>query len=341
VAPCRYCVNRRFGGICRLHLQGRTIRERWTSVNRWQVQPKSESKLCYYRQSVGQSILASSPIWCTRPDFCYCQIFSGLMMLGALSDERTCLSFTSAAGPRQRSHFRVRVPRDSWPHFNLSDSRLPQHGESQSQSQSQSHIVTDGQSVCLSWCRASAGAHDQLFLLVWKLLSCPCGAPSLTRGRVCHLSVIVLVSIYKYLQVYTSYVILCTICTRSLSVQAQYSKLCTISSSFRYNGSLVIWTVVCLTAAKFKLLILSPVWRARSTYLYPPGTGWPNYTPRHWIPFSSPSTTRRATMEAFEPVSTLCSVLSVFRRFLSNYPMWRFSWFALIRLYDTQRYCSK
>jgi hypothetical protein len=22
VAPCRYCVNRRFGGTCRLHLQG-------------------------------------------------------------------------------------------------------------------------------------------------------------------------------------------------------------------------------------------------------------------------------------------------------------------------------
>jgi hypothetical protein len=30
-----------------------------------------------------------------------------------------------------------------------------------------------------------------MFLLVRKLLSCPCGAPSLTRGRVRHLSVIV------------------------------------------------------------------------------------------------------------------------------------------------------
>jgi hypothetical protein len=73
----------------------------------------------------------------------------------------------------------------------------------------QSHIATDGQSVCLSWCRAPAGAHDQMFLLVWKLLSCPRGEPSLTRGRVCHLSVIVLVSMYKYLQVYNCYVILC------------------------------------------------------------------------------------------------------------------------------------
>jgi hypothetical protein len=36
------------------------------------------------------------------------------------------LSFTTADGPRQRSHFQVRVPRDSWPHFTVSDSRLPQ-----------------------------------------------------------------------------------------------------------------------------------------------------------------------------------------------------------------------
>jgi hypothetical protein len=32
MAPCRYCVNRRFGGRYRLHLQGRKIRERGTSV---------------------------------------------------------------------------------------------------------------------------------------------------------------------------------------------------------------------------------------------------------------------------------------------------------------------
>jgi hypothetical protein len=36
-----------------------------------------------------------------------------------------------------------------------------------------------------------------------------------------------------------------------------------------------------------------PTWRARSPYLYPPGTGWPSYTPRHWVSFSSPPTTRR------------------------------------------------
>jgi hypothetical protein len=46
-------------------------------------------------------------------------------------------------------------------------------------------------------------------------------------------------------------------------------------------------------------------WRARSPYLYPPGTGWPSYTPRHCIPFLSPPTTCRAMMEVFDPASTL------------------------------------
>jgi hypothetical protein len=34
VAPCSSCVNRRFGGMFRLDLQGRIIRERGTSVSR-------------------------------------------------------------------------------------------------------------------------------------------------------------------------------------------------------------------------------------------------------------------------------------------------------------------
>jgi hypothetical protein len=48
----------------------------------------------------------------------------------------------------------------------------------------------------------------------------------------------------------------------------------------------------------------SPTWRTRSPYLYPPGTGWPSYTPRHRVLFSSPPATRRAKMEVFEPAST-------------------------------------
>jgi hypothetical protein len=51
-----------------------------------------------------------------------------------------------------------------------------------------------------------------------------------------------------------------------------------------------------------------PIWRARSSYLYPPGAVWPSFTPRHCVPFSSPPTTRRATVEVFEPASSLYSL---------------------------------
>jgi hypothetical protein len=47
-----------------------------------------------------------------------------------------------------------------------------------------------------------------------------------------------------------------------------------------------------------------PTWRARSPYLYPPGTGWPDYIPMHWVPFSFLHMTRRATVEVLDPAST-------------------------------------
>jgi hypothetical protein len=39
-------------------------------------------------------------------------------------------------------------------------------------------------------------------------------------------------------------------------------------------------------------------------YINPPGTGWPSYTPRYWVSFSSLPTTRRATVEVSKPAST-------------------------------------
>jgi hypothetical protein len=43
-----------------------------------------------------------------------------------------------------------------------------------------------------------------------------------------------------------------------------------------------------------------PTWRDRYPYLYPSGTRWPSYTPRYWVPFSSPPTTRRDTVEVID-----------------------------------------
>jgi hypothetical protein len=45
--------------------------------------------------------------------------------------------------------------------------------------------LTVSQSVSKSWCRAPSGVHDQIFITVWQLRSYFCGTPSLTRGRVC------------------------------------------------------------------------------------------------------------------------------------------------------------
>jgi hypothetical protein len=39
----------------------------------------------------------------------------------------------------------------------------------------------------------------------------------------------------------------------------------------------------------------------------PQVTGRPNYTPRHWVLFSTPPTTRRAMVEIFDPASTRIS----------------------------------
>jgi hypothetical protein len=89
-------------------------------------EPESESESCVTIDGQWASISwDKAPIWGLRPDFYYCHTVAGLLMLGALSDERSDLSFTNAAGPRQRSHSRIRIPWDSRPYFTVSDSRLP------------------------------------------------------------------------------------------------------------------------------------------------------------------------------------------------------------------------
>jgi hypothetical protein len=65
-------------------------------------------------------------LWKKRPSEAYDQILitvktvAGLLMWGTLSDERTGMSFTISAGPRQRSQFRVRVPSGNLSCYNLS-----------------------------------------------------------------------------------------------------------------------------------------------------------------------------------------------------------------------------
>jgi hypothetical protein len=70
----------------------------------------------------GQSASPSwnkAPIRGFWPYFYHCQTVAGLLVWSAFSDERTDVSITVAAGPRQR------VSWDSWPYFTVSESKLP------------------------------------------------------------------------------------------------------------------------------------------------------------------------------------------------------------------------
>jgi hypothetical protein len=83
---------------------------------------ESESESYVYVTTDSQSASPSwnnAPVWGLRPDFYYRRTVAGLLMWGALSDERTGLSFTIATGLSERSHSLVRAPLDSRPYFTL------------------------------------------------------------------------------------------------------------------------------------------------------------------------------------------------------------------------------
>jgi hypothetical protein len=85
-----------------------------------------------YVTTDGQSAslsLCQAPIWGPRPDICYYETVSGLLMWCVLFNERTGLSFTTTAVSCQRSHYLVRVPRGLWPYFTVSDTSLPKPGD--------------------------------------------------------------------------------------------------------------------------------------------------------------------------------------------------------------------
>jgi hypothetical protein len=97
-----------------------------------------------------------------NPSVAYRQTIEGLLMCGALSDERTGPSFTVAAGLRQRSHFRVRVLWDSWPYSfrlllrlaELQWKYLTSPPHVTEWVQRQNYVTIDGQSASLSWKKA-------------------------------------------------------------------------------------------------------------------------------------------------------------------------------------------
>jgi hypothetical protein len=88
----------------------------------------SESELLYdWRFTANQFVLATSPLRLTTRIFIFQLNTCGYSPYVTSSLTRGWAAI--AAGPRQRFHPEVRVPRDSRPHFTVSDSRLPQTGE--------------------------------------------------------------------------------------------------------------------------------------------------------------------------------------------------------------------
>jgi hypothetical protein len=107
-------------------------------------------------------------------------------------------------------------------------------------------------------------AQDHIFVTVRELWVCWCGVTFLTSGCVCHLHLLL----------------------------ALGSAVILRSESY--------WTHDHIYCLRFGT---PSAWRARSPYLNPPVSGWPSYTPRHWVPFSWTPMTRRAIVEVFELAS--------------------------------------
>jgi hypothetical protein len=113
------------------------------------------------------------------------------------------------------------------------------------QSQRQSYFTTGSiLPISSSWRQATWDPRPVILFFNWTLAVSPYVTFSLTRGRVCRLQLL-------------------------LSSPAQ-----------SYSGPSPAGLMTTFYRLRFET---PPTWRTRSLYLYPPGTGWPGYTRRHWV----------------------------------------------------------
>jgi hypothetical protein len=58
---------------------------------------------------------------------------------------------------------------------------------------------------------------------------------------------------------------------------------CLTSAVFLYGAPSLTRGRVCLLECTIYNIFYCLIFETRSLYLYPPGRGWPGYTPRHWV----------------------------------------------------------
>jgi hypothetical protein len=141
--------------------------------------------------------------------------------------------------------------------------------------------LTVSQSVCLG-VEPHLGLMTRylfIYFFLWKLQSCQFwGALSDERSGLSFVSQSLEVghlSVYTYNQnIYNLSNTWYAIFTKPLSVQAQYSRLCPISSSFCYNGSLVTWTVVCRSQVKVVKVIFQLTCQSVGLSYWPSVVKW-------------------------------------------------------------------
>jgi hypothetical protein len=131
-----------------------------------------------------------------RPDFYYCQTMAGLLMWGALSDERICslqllLVLASAVILGYKSiktceHILQSLIRDITFFITSYDSQGYGGGDFRLES-SLMLRPTVSRPVYYMGIKHPSRAYGHIFITTRQLRVCRCGALSLTRGRVCRL----------------------------------------------------------------------------------------------------------------------------------------------------------
>jgi hypothetical protein len=161
-----------------------------------------------------------------------------------------------------------------------------------------------------------------LSLIIFRQLRvCWCRAPSLTRSRVCGFQFLLGIASAAFLRSES----------HGTHEQTMLKKL-KLKLKLTYKGQSVGQSVLVSGSSHLEPMtrFLFSVWQLRVSCCGAPsltrGTGWPSYTPGHWVPFSSPLTTRRATVEVFK-FKLHCDRRSVGQFALVSGPPFSFSLF--------------